>query len=199
MAVLLVVLLIILRLVEIWYSSRWSPQYFENGIPILHREYQVLHPDKFSLCRHWLQWNFQGGSLPALEFHLLTPYTCAFRESKFFYNEGDDRDTEPVRFPGITFTYMERYTPFMRGILRLEPLSRTLTLTGYLNWYALFFTALWWILAAAHKFNTLAIAFALSAPALTIFTLGRQVHRYTEVGDFAAKSLSEGNLLVVHP
>jgi hypothetical protein len=144
-----------------------------------------------------LQWNFQGGSLPALDFQLLSPHTCAFRESKFF--NSDERDTEPMSLPGITVTYKERYTPLMHGVLHLQPESNMLTLTGYLNWYALFFNVIWGIIVAQQEFSALSVIVGLSAPAFTISILGRQVQRYTEVGDFAAKSLSEGKLLVLRP
>ena len=100
-------------LIETVLAYRWTPGYFRNGIPIFKSRIEgtMLVDGVESQLENAMS---SSMSSPML-FRRLSPQNIAFREQ---WRSG-----------------VFRYTPMMRGLIRVAPESHAIEVVGHLNWW----------------------------------------------------------------
>ena len=196
----------VLTFIEVKIASKWIAAYYQHGIRVFFKQYKISQPEHFKLCVQRLQYYFDTRELPALDFHLLTQNLCAFRERVFFPRDDEVPRSDPydpwdISYPGtVTVRTYRTYQPLIHGLMELDPLAGVLTVKGYLNWYPIWFAMIFSAVVLS-EFSTdalrnlLVIVFLVGIlVSIYVSTFVTQFRRYTEIAEFAAKSLSQGKL-----
>ncbi len=101
--------------IETILAWRWVQGYFRYGIPIFRIRAQSHANPRYANLIPDLSQAFRSRYLPDIEF-------CAFSDQEIGFRE------RLLTFRLIT------YTPLMRGLINVDPLSRDVVMTGHLNW-----------------------------------------------------------------
>ena len=197
----------VLTFIEVKIASKWIAAYYQHGIRVFFKQYKISQPEHFKLCVQRLQYYFDTRELPALDFHLLTQNLCAFRERVFFPRDDEVPRSDPwdpwdIPYPGtVTVRTQRTYAPVIHGLIELDPLAGVLTVRGYLNWYPIWFGMIWYAVVLSQISTdgliNLTVGVLLTAMPLGVYIsiFVTQFRRYTEIAEFAAKSLSQGKLV----
>lgn len=112
-------------LLEVLAQAAWVPLYFRLGIPVYRRRMVCTGEPRMAALEGPLEEAFKGGLGPPIAFRALSPDELAFRERMLAFR-------------------LLSYTPVMHGQARVDPVDRTVTVSGYLNWYPLAFLVFWY-------------------------------------------------------
>ncbi len=115
----------VLALLECIAQGLWLPTYFRRGLPVYRRRMVCAAGPRMAALEGPLEEESKGRIGPPIAFRALSDEELAFRER-------------------LAAGRLFSYTPVMHGLARLDTLDRTVTVTGYLNWYVLAFLGLWY-------------------------------------------------------
>ena len=123
--------LIAVAFVEFLLSASWAPAYFRFGFPLFEKQFAFSDQPARQLRDRELSAEFRGR---------LGPSIVGLGASTVFRRLSQDELAFRKRF--FEFLIFAT-TPIMHGIARVDRRERTVTVTGYANWYPLFFSAFW--------------------------------------------------------
>lgn len=113
----LITLTIIVGLTESFLSRQWFPCYFKYGIPLFSKSLTYL--EELELSTEELMVVFRGDIFDyPIIFHSLSNTDIVFREKLF----------------SCRFT---NYVPVMHGLIKMDHSTKSIKLTGYMNWFLL--------------------------------------------------------------
>jgi hypothetical protein len=119
-----VLTVIMVAFVEFLLSAAWAPAYFRFGLALFEKQFSFSTEPARDLSDKELSAEFRGGVGPSMVFCRLSPDELAFRKRIF-----------EIR--------LFNFSPVMHGIARIGRREHTVTVTGYVNWYPVVFTAFW--------------------------------------------------------
>ena len=102
-------------IVEAILLGSWVRGYYRMGLPIFRRRAFAMAGVNALPDISFLQERFRSKLLPPLRFRTLDPGEIAFREQVFHAR-------------------IVSYTPVMRGLIRFDPSTNEVVITGLLNW-----------------------------------------------------------------
>jgi hypothetical protein len=110
----------IVVIAELIMSGSWYPFYFRTGIPLFRRSFHFL--EQPTISPETLSEKFHSSFADPLLFHAIGPREIGFREKFFSFR-------------------LFNYTPVMHGLILIGQLQHKVTVTGYANWFVIFFAA----------------------------------------------------------
>jgi hypothetical protein len=161
-------------LVELVLSGMWVPVYFRIGFPLFVKSFR-FSGDSCEIDVAALSSEFAGRIAPPLVFRPLDSGEIAFREKL------------------ICFSWFS-YTPVMHGLIRADRDTRTVSTTGYANWFPVFFIVLFVSFGLSLPGGGPDVFFFVVFPALLLAALYLiQFYRFSKVHTALAIRHSEEN------
>jgi len=117
--------LVVVIVLELVLTGSWAAVYFQVGIPIFRKRFSYTGEPVEELQADELSAEYERTFAPSVLFRRLGPGEIAFREK-------------------ILQLRLLSYTPVMHGIIRDDRFERTVSVTGYANWFPLSFVVFWY-------------------------------------------------------